>query len=311
MIAIDIRCVPEATLRPPHPIPYQGSKRKLASLILKMFPDDVERLVEPFAGSAAVTLAAAATDKSHSFWINDANVALMQLWSQILTDPEKLADGYEATWTSQVGKELQHYYDVRDEFNAEPRPELLLFLLTRAVKAAVRYNARGEFNQSPDKRRMGTKPERMRRQILDANTLLAGRTTVTSCDYDEVLRGWRPGDLIYMDPPYQGVCTGRDNRYISGLDFDRFMNSLRELNQHGAYYILSYDGRTGAKAHGVELPTDLRLLQLEVNAGRSSQATLLGRDDETVESIYLSPALADRLGPDFGHLTTAQTEALF
>jgi DNA adenine methylase len=36
---------------------------------------------------------------------------------------------------------------------------------------------------------------------------------------------------------------------------------------------------------------------VELEAGRSSQATLLGRAEVTVESLYLSPALAERLNP--------------
>ena len=43
----------------PHPIPYQGSKRNLAPIILSYFPPRFRRLVEPFAGSAAVSLAVA------------------------------------------------------------------------------------------------------------------------------------------------------------------------------------------------------------------------------------------------------------
>src|SRR5699024_337348 len=35
--------------RVPHPIPYQGSKRALASTILAFFPDHVRTLIEPFA----------------------------------------------------------------------------------------------------------------------------------------------------------------------------------------------------------------------------------------------------------------------
>ena len=31
--------------------------------------------------------------------------------------------------------------------------------------------------------------------------------------------------------------------------------------------------------------------KVELHAGRSSQATLLGRNDVTIESLYLSPAL--------------------
>ncbi|MGH9580536.1 MAG: DNA adenine methylase, partial [Terriglobales bacterium] len=44
----------------PHPIPYQGSKRLLAPAILSFIPKNrFRRLIEPFAGSAAITLAAA------------------------------------------------------------------------------------------------------------------------------------------------------------------------------------------------------------------------------------------------------------
>lgn len=313
MFAVNLRNVPEAHVRPPHPIPYQGSKRRLAGLILRLFPDRPVRLVEPFAGSAAVSLLAAAECKASRFWLNDSNAALMSLWRSILETPDELADAYERVWSAQIGRELEHFYEVREQFNAsEDRPDLFLFLLTRAVKAAVRYNARGEFNQSPDKRRMGTKPGTVRQHIMDAHTLLAGRTEVTNLDYAEVLAGWQPGDVIYMDPPYQGVCTGRDDRYISGIDFDRFMASLDRLNAVGADFILSYDGRTGEKTHGVELPRDLDLTQLEVNAGRSSQATLLGRDDETVESIYISRGLADASSTRIDRLESAvRTVALF
>jgi DNA adenine methylase len=39
----------------------------------------------------------------------------------------------------------------------------------------------------------------------------------------------------------------------------------------------------------------LRLHHVELHAGRSSQATLLGRAEITIESLYLSPALAESL----------------
>jgi DNA adenine methylase len=42
---------------------------------------------------------------------------------------------------------------------------------------------------------------------------------------------------------------------------------------------------------GKPLPVSLRLERIEIDAGRSSQATLLGKDARTCESLYLSPAL--------------------
>ena len=41
--------------------------------------------------------------------------------------------------------------------------------------------------------------------------------------------------------------------------------------------------------------TTQHLTLVELEAGRSSQATLLGRDEMTVESLYLSPRLAAQL----------------
>ena len=57
----------------PHPIPYQGSKRHIALEILRYFPPDAQRLIEPFAGSAAVSLAAAYYRRAQSFTLNDIN----------------------------------------------------------------------------------------------------------------------------------------------------------------------------------------------------------------------------------------------
>ena len=48
------------SIKLPHPIPYQGSKRNLAPDILRYFPETFDVLYEPFAGSAAMTIAAAA-----------------------------------------------------------------------------------------------------------------------------------------------------------------------------------------------------------------------------------------------------------
>jgi len=57
----------------PHPIQYQGSKRNLASDILSFLPSRMERLVEPFSGTAAVSIAVSAKRISQSFWLNDLN----------------------------------------------------------------------------------------------------------------------------------------------------------------------------------------------------------------------------------------------
>ena len=282
-------------MKVPQPFPYQGSKRHLAPAILGYFPEGVAALIEPFAGSAAITLNASAQELAGRFVINDLNEPLMDLWRAIIDAPEKLARQYEELWKAQHDDRRGFYVTVREEFNRHGKPDRLLYLLARCVKAAVRYNADGEFNQSPDNRRTGMLPATMRESLMGASRLLRGRTDCASRDYKEVVAQATARDLIYMDPPYQGVCGQRDPRYLKAVLFEEFVEVLESLNARDISYLVSYDGRTGARVHGRPLPARLGLQLVELDAGRSSQATLLGRDEVTVESLYISPALAARL----------------
>ncbi len=277
----------------PHPIPYQGSRRNLAPVILSYFPPRFRRLVEPFAGSAAVSLAVAQRRRADQFLINDAHAPLIALWREIIAHPEELAERYSQLWRAQLGRERDYYDFVRKKFNDTHKPEYFLYLLARCVKAAIRYNREGDFNNSPDNRRKGAHPNAMRERIFGASALLQERTELSACDYTEVLAQCGSADVVYMDPPYQGVCTNRDSRYCPKMRHNEFCDNLAALNDKGCMYLVSYDGRTGSKTYGQLPPKRLKLLHVEVHAGRSTQATLLGRDSDTYESLYLSPALAE------------------
>jgi DNA adenine methylase len=281
----------------PHPIPYQGSKRNLAASIIAYLPQETGRLIEPFAGSAAISLAASCSRRADRFLINDANVPLIALWDRIINAPQQISEEYRHLWEEQQGQEQHYYYVVRDKFNKSQEPHYLLYLLARCVKASVRYNSLGEFNQSPDNRRCGTQPSTMQQNIFRASHLLRDRTQLQHGDYQAVIQTATVEDVVYMDPPYQGVCGRRNPRYSNSLGLDDFADALLLLNQKEISYIVSYDGRTGEKSFGVPLPDRLRLRHIEIKAGRSSQATLLGRDDQTYESLYFSPALMSRLEP--------------
>lgn len=282
----------------PHPIQYQGSKRNLALLILKFLPNKVERLIEPFAGTAAISIAASARQISQNFWINDLNKPLVELLELIVEKPEEIADLYTSIWHEQQDDSINHYYQVRENFNRTKDPRLFLYLLARCVKGAVRYNSEGFFNQSPDKRRMGTRPERMRKNIEGVSRLLKSKCRFTYLDYREVLAEVETSDFVYIDPPYQGVCGEKNSRYYSGINFEDFILYLEDLNRHEIAFAVSYDGKRGNKTFGEELPDELRLKKIEIEVGRSSQATLLGREEVTVESLYLSRTLLDECALD-------------
>ncbi len=270
----------------PQPIQYQGSKRGLAPRILARLPARFKRLLEPFAGSAALSAACAAKGQASSFRLNDANKPLARLLKEAIEDPERLAEAYAALWAE------DNYGRVRDEFNRSQEPELLLYLLARCVMSSVRYNSKGEFNQSADKRRLGVRPSVMERRLKAFSGLLKGRSEVSGLDYREALAEAEPGDVVYLDPPYQGVCGVPDTRYRTGIDFKSFVDALRDLNKRKIPFALSYDGRTGEHRFGRPLPASLRLELVELEAGLSGQGMLHGRRERTVESLYISPALS-------------------
>jgi DNA adenine methylase len=76
---------------------------------------------------------------------------------------------------------------------------------------------------------------------------------------------------------------------------DDLVAGLKTLLGRGIRFALSYDGMTGGKEYGPPLPEELNLTRLLLHAGRSSQATLVGRSEDTVESLYLSPGLAEEV----------------
>lgn len=276
----------------PHPIPYQGSKRNLAADILRFFPEKIDRLIEPFAGSAAITIASAYYFKAEKFIINDINEPLINLWNKIINEPQTIIRDYHHIWNGQLGNEEEYYYQMRDNFNRTKEPKYLLFLLAKCVKAAVRYNAEGNFNQSPDKRRKGRLPENMRNDILSVSNLLKGKVSFYSFDYERILDMATEKDLVYMDPPYQGTAKNGGFRYMEDLNHENFVISLYKLNNRNIPFILSYDGRTDNKTYGEELPKELNLHKIEIDAGRSSIATLHSRNERTYEAIYVSDNLA-------------------
>lgn len=280
----------------PHIVQYQGSKRKLALQILDYMPKKFNRLIEPFSGMAAISIAAAYQNRAREYHINDINEPLIKILQAVVDSPESLLTSYRQLWNEQFtfsANHLDHYYEVRDRFNAGEQTAVnMLYLLARCVKGSVRYSSEGKFNQSPDKRRHGTNPDNLQKNIFKISKLLKGRVMFTAEDYKAILEKTKPGDIVYMDPPYQGVSNVRDNRYISGLALDEFVIALEKLNERGIDYLISYDGCCGTKQYGNDLPKSLECKKFLLDAGLSSQATLLGRREVTYEALYVSKGLS-------------------
>ena len=283
----------------PHIVQYQGSKRKLALQILEYMPRKFNKLIEPFAGMAAISIATAYQHRASTYHINDLNEPLIKILEAAINEPQKLVEAYRVLWNEQFSfseNHTDHYYEVRRRFNeGEQTAANMLYLLARCVKGSVRYSGDGKFNQSPDKRRHGTNPDNLAKNVFSIAELLQGRTMFTALDYREVLTFAKPGDIVYMDPPYQGVSNVRDSRYFSGVAFDEFADALDVLNKRNIDFLISYDGCCGTRQYGNDLPKELECKKILLDAGLSSQAILLGKREVTYEALYISRGLSKQV----------------
>ena len=265
--------------------------------ILRYFPKKFNRLIEPFAGMAAITISVAKQRRADFYVLNDLNEPLVNVLRETVNNPKKLIEDYTKVWNEQLTFEngsVEHFYKIRKEFNdGDKSAANMLYLLARCVKGSVRYSSNGMFNQSPDKRRMGTNPKNLAPNVFMISSFLKGKTEFSSVDYRDVTKTARQGDIVYMDPPYQGVCSTRDSRYFSGIVFDEFVECVDDLNRRGIDFVISYDGTCGEKQYGVDLPKELNLKKIMLNAGLSSQSLLLGKKERTVEALYISSNLSD------------------
>ena len=275
----------------PHPIPYQGSKRKLAKAISRYLPKEIETFYEPFAGSAAMTIHVAWHGLAPRFVLADSLEPMIDLLRAIVEEPEETAKEYRVLWRGQTDGDDGYFNRVRDRYNDAGHHVDLLYLICRCVKNSIRFNRFGRFTQSVDKRRRGMRPDRMQSAIHGVSNILRGRVEFRVGDWLETTADARPVDFLYMDPPYLGTSTGRDRRYHRQMTQDELVVGLESLRRRHIPFALSYDGTTGGREYGPPLPEALGLARLLLDAGTSSQATLNGRSEKTFESLYLTPGL--------------------
>lgn len=178
--------------------------------------------------------------------------------AQIIDHPSKLSDQYRSLWAEQFIEGASHFNGVRARFNEDRTPVFLLYLIARCVKKAVRFNRKGHFTQSVDKRRMGVQPDKRERTVHAVSKSLRGRTRLSTGDFRQCASTTKVRDTVNLDPPYQGTTCGRDKRYVAQLKRATLVDALHDLNARGVSYVLSYDGQSGPKTYGAPRPATIR-----------------------------------------------------
>ncbi|HEY88739.1 MAG TPA: Dam family site-specific DNA-(adenine-N6)-methyltransferase [Thermoflexia bacterium] len=268
-------------------IKWSGSKRKIAPQIARLFPA-ARNYFEPFVGGGAM-LPFKPCQKAIA---GDIIPELIELWKTIQHKPDLTAKAYKSRWLRLQNEGHTAYYDIRSSFNTTRNPHDLLFLSRTCVNGLIRFNQAGNFNNSLHHTRPGIAPTRLRKIIQQWSLAIQNIEFVTA-DYRDTLQLVTGGDLVFLDPPYQGT----KGRYLPlNFSIEEFYSELERLNSIGAKWILTFDGQAGKRAYVKDVPPDIYREHFALFTGNSPFTKLMGLSvDAVVESVYLNFEIPSKL----------------
>lgn len=261
-------------------IKWSGSKRSQATKLVKLFPK-FKDYYEPFVGGGSILYNLESNKKAIC---GDICKPLIQLWELIKTKPEFIINSYKRDWERLQQEGYKVYYEIRERFNKNQNPEDLFFLSRTCVNGLIRFNKKGEFNNSLHHTRKGINPQRAEKVITDWSNRLKNIKFIHA-DYRESTKLATSEDLVYLDPPYFNT----KGRYFGTIDYKEFVLFLQELNDRNIKFILSYDGIRGSKSYINNLPKELYKRHILLDSGNSSFKKIMDKKSELVkESVYLN-----------------------
>lgn len=220
-------------------IKWAGGKRRLLPKILEAAPASFDRYLEPFLGGGAVALAL----NYHPMLLNDANTELINTYEVVRDHSDELVVILDS---HRVAHCETYFYEVRkqdpNDLSKIGQAARFIYLNKTAYNGLYRVNRFGRFNVPFGRYK---NPILYDLDNLRMASLVLQQAEFFSLDYAAFLEQHaKPGDFVYLDPPYQPV-----SRYS---DFKRYTkNQFRESDQYrlaqvfvqliklGAYPILS------------------------------------------------------------------------
>jgi len=220
---------------------WAGGKRSLVPRILAELPDQIDTYYEPFVGGAAVFLALAEEQRFRRAVITDRNAHLIELYEVVRDDVEALLSVLNER---QLETSEADYYRIRAQHklrSAVERAARLIYLNKTGYNGLYRVNSSGGFNvpYGRYKRPKIYDPTRLR----VVSTALQG-VVIEAADFERSCKRARPGDAVYLDPPYLPVSkTSSFSAYHSeafGLpEHQRLAKVFASLAKKGIAAVLS------------------------------------------------------------------------
>ena len=264
----------------PPVVRWSGSKRPVAATLARLFPR-ADRFLDPFVGGGAILPYRSGTPAI----VGDIVYELVELWRLIQRNPDAVIHEYRERWTRLQDEGHLAFYEIRDRFNADRDPCDLLFLSRTCVNGLIRFNRRGDFNNSLHHTRPGISPDRLAKIVYDWSHWVQDVQFVAS-DYRETLEGVQSGDVVFLDPPY---ASNRGRYRKEAFTVEPFFEELARLNALGARWLLTFDGQAGDRSYEDGLPEDLYRHRYAMATGNSPFPRLMNsRLDAISESVFVN-----------------------
>lgn len=254
---------------------WAGGKFRVLDRILPVLPHGA-RLIEPFAGSGAVSLNAGFA----SALVADFNGDLINLYRSIQADAARFVA--EAGVLFDGSNNNRESFDrLRAEFNdsddAFRRSVIFVYLNRHGFNGLCRYNAKGKFNVPFGRY---TNPGFPWREI-EAFGRASQAMEFAHIDFLSSMSAARAGDVIYCDPPYVPLSvTSNFTSYAPGaFGFPQqkaLAEKARECAQRGVQVVISNHDTAESRAlyQGAEIHA------FEVQRFISSKASTRGNAPE-------------------------------
>ena len=174
---------------------YPGNKRALARPVMKMLDlPQGATLVEPFCGTAAVSLTVKAHRPDVKIRLNDKKRAVVAFHKTLRDDPDFMIERLHNDKPDREKHERYRQAVLADEGDEKALGWMLYYL--------TMYSFRG-FGIVFSTSTAGTLANR--EESLRRNSRLLQGATITHGDFREVMRRVKRGQYIYLDPPYRGT----------------------------------------------------------------------------------------------------------
>ena len=274
-------------------IRWAGGKTKLLPRILPHVPDSFASYHEPFLGGGAVFFAVRDRIGGRAN-LSDLNEHLVNAWVAMRDHQAELRPLLDA---HQKLDSKEYYYEVRSQTPTGLVDSAARFLYLNATSwnHLWRENSKTGAMNAPH----GARPfNGFSEDTYEKLGIALARTDIHHEDFREALARVRPGDFVYLDPPYLPIYTRPDlekeptakfNKYTAKTfempDLLDLAAACKEMTKRGVKWVMSNRDTEGVRelfafADIVSFTTHRSLAaqsKREVEAHRSPEAVVIGR----------------------------------